>query len=199
MNTELDINREKAIQILKTGFPKGKLFCSSITGYSMYPMIHPKSRVFLSTQISPEQIVVGDIVAIAQRHTILAHRVIFIRKRKGKPVLFLTKGDWNRNFDSTFTPNQVLGKIVAIDKRHKEICLTRPLWKMAGLFIAFFSGISGFLQQRINRRPFSGRIIRRLNSLYNKLLFLIQFIFLSINNLIYTNQTGMDSHEYRSS
>ncbi|MEW5804176.1 MAG: signal peptidase I [bacterium] len=146
------MSTEKVIQIMEAGLLSAKKVCLSISGYSMYPLLQPGSKIMISTNLYPDRILIGDIVIITSRNYtgIVAHRVICIRRRKGKPVLFITKGDANRSFDRAIGPDQILGKIVTISKENKSIHLSRSYWRAAGVLIAVSSGICGLVHQCID-------------------------------------------------
>jgi len=172
---------------MKAGWVPAKEVCLSISGYSMYPLLHPGSKVTISTHINPDRILIGDIVVIAtQQHPgiiahqgIMAHRVIFIRKRKGKPVSFLTKGDMNRAFDKAISQDQILGKIVAIQKKNGLINISKVSWRIAGFLIAVSSGTFGLIHQWIDRRLLSsGKKRSEIGSWLCRLAFLAHRIFL---------------------
>ena len=176
------MNKEKAIQIIKTGFLPGENIEFSLIGHSMDPFIHPGARLILSTQINPSRIIIGDIIAIIHQDSIIAHRVIFIIKKKGRPFLFLTKGDGNRTFDKPIYPDQILGKIVAIRKEKRLINLCRPFWRITGFWIVAGSGVFGILYKWINCYLSSGKIMVKISHWLNKLLLFLQHIFLHNND-----------------
>lgn len=174
-------NKQRVIQIMKAGCVPAKKACLSTSGYSMYPLLRPGSKVIISTHVNPDRILIGDIVVIAtqQNSGIMAHRVIFIRNRRGKPVLFLTKGDMNRAFDKTISQDQILGEIVAIQKENRLINISKASWRIAGFLIAVSSGIFGLLHQWINRRLLSsGKKRSKIGSWLCRLTFLAHRIFL---------------------
>lgn len=167
-------SKEKAIRIMKSGLLPGTEFCFPITGYSMYPLILPGTKVILSTRIT--RILIGDIIAVTdhQQSAIMAHRVIFVRKKRGKPVLFFTKGDGNRAFDKAICPDYILGKIVALKKNNTLINFSKPSWRIAGFLISLISGIFGTLDRWID--SYSGKT--KIGFRSRKLLFFIYRIFL---------------------
>lgn len=163
-------NKERVIKIMKARLLPEKKLCLSISGFSMSPLLHPGSKVIISTHVNPGQILIGSIIVISsvQQQGIMAHRVIFIHKKNGKLAQFLTKGDGNRCFDKAILPEQILGEIVAIQKENSLINLCQPSWQVAGFLIALSSGISGFVHQwidrclRIDTRLFPGTIKSRV-------------------------------------
>jgi len=205
------------IQIMKAGWVPVEKVCLSTSGYSMYPLLKPGSRVIVSTSVDPDRILIGDVVVIATQkpsriadhegttarqsvtacldraarhgtanyhrtadhYGIMAHRVIFIQKRKEKPLLFLTKGDMNRAFDKSIGQDQILGKIVAIQKEKRLMDISKARWRIAGFLIAVSSGIFGLTHQWIHRRLLScGQKKSRIGSWLFRLSFLVHRIFL---------------------
>lgn len=173
--------QEEAIQIIKAGFiPADRNFYFSICGYSMSPMLYPGAKVMVSPQVEPKRIFIGDIVVITYPHcsNAVAHRVIFVRKRNGESF-FLTKGDGNRSFDQFVGSDQILGKVVAIQKENRLINLSQTSWRVAGIFIAAISGICGLLHRLIGRYSiFCGRVGSKVGLCFGRIFFLIYRIFL---------------------
>ena len=174
-------NKERVIRIIKSGLLPAKKVCLSISGYSMYPLLHPGSKVIISTHVNPDRILIGDIVVVTSQRGagIMAHRVIFIWKRKGKPFLFLTKGDTNRAFDKVIVPNQIMGEIVAIQKDNRLVNVSKSSWRIAGFLIAVSSGTSGILHQWVDKcLPSSGKKRSRIGSWFSRLSFLAHRVLL---------------------
>jgi signal peptidase I len=180
-------NKQRVIQIMKAGWAPSKKVCLSISGYSMYPLLRPGSKVTISTHVNPDRILIGDIVIIAtQQHPgimahqgVMAHRIVFIQKRKGKPVSFLTKGDMNKAFDKAISQDQILGEIVAIQKKNRLINISKASWRIAGFLIAVSSGTFGLLYQLIDRHLLSsGPPQKKIGSWLYRFPFLAHRIFL---------------------
>lgn len=161
--------------------PPGQNLCFSVSGYSMCPLLFPGYKVVASPQINTDRICIGDLVVITdpQCSGIVVHRVVLIRKRKGKPVFFLTKGDGSRTFDKVIYSDQILGKVIAIKKENRFINLSKTSWRAAGFFIAVSSGACGLMHRLIGRYPLSsGTIGLKIGFQIRRLFFLTHRMFI---------------------
>lgn len=176
------MHKERAIHIIKAGLvPPGQNLRFSICGYSMCPLLLPGSKVIVSPKVTPELIFIGDLVVITNLHCcdIMVHRVIFVWKKRGEKVFFLTKGDGSRAFDKVICADQILGEVIAIQKENRFINLSKICWRTAGFFIAVSSGISGLMNQWIGRCPlFSSKTGLKISIQFRRLFFLIHRMFL---------------------
>lgn len=85
----------------------------------MLPYLREGDRVWLK-KVHWDQISLGDLVAFEQNHIVFTHRVI----RKSPDQLW-TKGDNNFFPDLPIRPQEVLGKIVAIERDGKTMVLEK--------------------------------------------------------------------------
>jgi len=79
-------------------------------GYSMYPTLQA-GDVGCVTKCDPELLEVGDIVVFKANGKLVAHRLMNI-KHSDRDLFFVTKGDNNRHFDTPFTSDVLVGKLV---------------------------------------------------------------------------------------
>jgi len=88
----------------------GADFSYTIMGSSMQPTLHPGDLILIN-RAAPQQINVGDIIAVRLADRVFTHRVI--EKRKGdQTILFKTKGDANEDPDPGYTSStQIIGKV----------------------------------------------------------------------------------------
>jgi signal peptidase I len=112
---------------------EGKLHSIPITGNSMFPLIQNGDRVLVShvhSDIRP-----GDIIVFWQDGRLLIHRVIRVSGESTSPAFF-TKGDNAQGFDFPSTVQEMIGKVVAIERGQRRISLDTTNWRFAGRLIA---------------------------------------------------------------
>jgi signal peptidase I len=133
------------IDVIRNG--KKTNFVISTT--SMYPFFKVGERV---TTKPANKIRVGDIV-IVTRKVPFAHRIIKIKDDE-----ILTKGDNNLNFDHWQNIENVIAKVVKIDKKNVD----NARWRVINKMIALFSYCQGLLIERLKLNDlFENRAILR--------------------------------------
>ena len=131
---------------------KEKLWCEALSsghtmqykalGGSMSPFI--RSGDVLSVK-AIRRISIGDIILYRRGDCFTTHRVVGRRKIQ-KDLFFLTKGDASSGCDSLVSPLQVLGKVVAINRKEGKITETDSFprrilgWGMAFISLFFLPG-----------------------------------------------------------
>jgi len=101
-----------------------------VTGRCMNPLIQKGDWVTIepfSINHSPRQ---GDIVLINRGNDFAIHRLL---KIKGNEVI--TRGDWSISIDPPFKRNDILGKVIIIEKNKRKIQLSHPFWQMINKFL----------------------------------------------------------------
>jgi signal peptidase I len=111
-------------------------------GKSMHPTIRD-GEVVIVRPVSPERIVVGDVILAETDRGMVAHRLIRVERaaaRRGEPLLIL-RGDAQATETDTVTVSQVVGKVVAVERMERTIpvrshtqleCALRRLALIAG-------------------------------------------------------------------
>jgi len=69
------------------------------------------------------------------------HRFLGRKKVKNQETL-ITKGDANRNYDQPVVPEQVLGKVVVVEKKGWKIRLDTRIGRLLNIFLAVISPFS---------------------------------------------------------
>lgn len=111
--------RELSSEILK----KGHVLRFQARGTSMHPFIKDWDIIKIKP-IEPEKLKVGDVIFYTlETKGFIAHRLIKKRMGKGGEFSFLTKGDFCQEFDAAISPSQVLGKVISIERKGKEISM----------------------------------------------------------------------------
>lgn len=153
-NDFLELNDE----ILK----RGNYFHVRIKGKSMEPFLRYKEVVIIK-RFKPSDIRPGDIVFYrvppSQR---VIHRIIKITSENGKTV-FITKGDTNFYFDPYVYPEDILGKIVAIERNGQYIKLDTFISKLKAIFYVKSFLINRWIYLILNK--VLGTTLRKLQSM----------------------------------
>jgi hypothetical protein len=89
-------------------------------GASMRPTIRGGETI---TVEPVSEVKMGDIALYLVERGLIAHRVVGIRKRNGKAPVFLTRGEAVGSSEETVQEQQVLGKVVAVERNGRSIDL----------------------------------------------------------------------------
>ena len=90
----------------------GQTFRIRVTGWSMYPTLHPGDQITVEPA-SPVQLQVGELILFHDRGNLICHRLVAVQETGAGPRL-ITKGDaWN-GCETPAWPEQVLGRVVGI-------------------------------------------------------------------------------------
>jgi len=135
-------------------------------GGSMHPFIK-NGEVIEVKPASSLEIKVGDIVFYrANRGGMVAHRAIRKKIEKNK-VILETKGDSVPRSDWWVYPEQILGKVVAIERNGKRVELDKGLKKLTNLIWAKISPFSRWIYpiyRRIRRAVFFIRPKKKIST-----------------------------------
>ncbi len=149
--------RQLFIDLLKEGY----IIRSWAVGESMAPSIK-KGDLLVVKPITLEEAGIGEIVAFRKEesHSVLTtHRVVARGKDEGQRYL-ITKGDRNIYRDLPLSPQDVLGKVVGIERKGQLISLETPSYRLRGYLTARMSlgmWILGVLKRKIRLFSESGR------------------------------------------
>ena len=101
-------------------------------GLSMHPAIK-EGEIITVVPISSLDIKRGDILLYLAGRKVVAHRVVSIKREKGDPStqssrlspqqLFILRGDASATCDDPVEAQQILGKVVSVEKRGRRIDL----------------------------------------------------------------------------
>jgi signal peptidase I len=131
MNKAIDIGRVKEL------LTKNPYIFLKISGTSMSFLLKEEDKIKVRG-IEPEDIGIGDIIVYYNNYELKAHRVIRIQN-KGRRIIFYTKGDSRIDQDTPIWKNQVVGKVVAIEKSYGTISIEGKMWRVVNRLIAFCS------------------------------------------------------------
>jgi signal peptidase I len=92
-------------------------------GKSMHPTIKDGETVTIEP-VETSDVKRGDIILYRRGLSVIAHRVEAIRRRHGSVALFFLRGDASDSSDQPVRPEQVLGKVVSVQRGVRRIDLT---------------------------------------------------------------------------
>ena len=114
-----------------------------ISGYSMMPLLRPGDAVVVAhTQV----VRVGDIIVRRSDAGLIVHRVIRISQADEGQVHILTKGDATLTVDPPATPEDIIGRVIALE-RGRYIALDSGVWRRLGWLMAKYSCFLTWLYQ----------------------------------------------------
>ncbi len=133
--------RPTALQIKAITEIWGKLgenSASTLSGFSMWPFIKPGSRLVVEHNLN--KIRLGEIVVFHHQDRLIAHRVVKRIKKTPLFSLYLTKGDFNKQFDQlVLSKENILGKVEKIITPVFTINCNCLFWRSLNFFMAIYS------------------------------------------------------------
>jgi signal peptidase I len=106
--------------------------------------MHPTIRhgdVITVEPVEPNILKGGDIILYRLQSDFIAHRIVKIEERDGHGLTFIVRGDASVTCDAPVKPEQVLGKVVCLERDRQIIdphSLRIRLWSMLYLLLARF-------------------------------------------------------------
>jgi signal peptidase len=95
----------------------------------MYPTIRENESITVEP-IEPQDVKVGDIILYRSGESVVAHRVIRIEKVEGKASRFILREDTWGTLDEPVEAEQILGKVVSVERVGRSIDLYSRRVKM---------------------------------------------------------------------
>jgi signal peptidase I len=89
-------------------------------GTSMHPTIRHGDLITVEP-VEPSNLKRGDIILYRLQKDFIAHRIVNIEERNGCGLTFFLRGDASVSEDAPVKPEQVLGKIVCLERGHRSI------------------------------------------------------------------------------
>ncbi len=147
------------LQLSKDIFRKGKSARFQAKGWSMRPFIRDGDFIVVSP-IENSSIKPGDVVFyLTAENKVIVHRVIKkYKKDKDNRITMLIKGDATFSSPEKVEMQNVLGKVVAVEKNGQKKRLDTKFYQIKGLL---FAGISPFSQWTY---PFLSKIKKYFNN-----------------------------------
>ena len=107
-------------------------------GTSMHPTIRHGDLITVEP-VAPSNLKRGDIILYRLQDSFIAHRLVNIEERNGCGLTFFLRGDASTTCDAPVQPEQVLGKVVCLERSHRRIdpySRKVKLWSMLYLWLA---------------------------------------------------------------
>jgi signal peptidase len=107
-------------------------------GTSMHPTIRHGDLITVEP-VSPANLERGDIILYRLQDSFIAHRLVSIEEGNGCGLTFILRGDASVSDDAPVKPEQILGKVVCLERGHLSIdpySLRVRLWSMLYLWLA---------------------------------------------------------------
>lgn len=119
-------------------------------GDSMFPLIQEGDTCRFRSCL-PSSLKKGDIVLFCSSdEKLVAHRLSHTMSLN-QQIRFFFKGDTNLGFDEPVSQNQIIGKLVFIQKENMKVRANNPLAYMWGKLIFLIPGLSGLLRSYLNQ------------------------------------------------
>lgn len=112
------------VRLVREWVASGGCAWLSLRGDSMCPFLPNGSRLQVE-YVAPDHITMGDLLVYEVDEALICHRVLR-RRARGADYTFLTKGDGHRTLEAWIGAAQVLGRVVAVERRGRELRLQRP-------------------------------------------------------------------------
>jgi signal peptidase len=125
-------------------------------GTSMHPTIR-HGDVITVEPVAPSKLKSGDIILYRLQSDFVAHRIVNIKETDGCGLTFISRGDASTFCDAPVKPEQILGKIVRLERGNRVIApysLRVRLWSRLYLWLARLkrSVLERFLPQSVHRQ-----------------------------------------------
>jgi len=113
---------------------------SLAVGGSMSPCIK-KGDLLVVKPIAFEEVGIGEIVAYRkdESHSVLTTHRVVAQGKDGDQRYLITKGDRNLYRDFPLSPQDVLGKVVGIERKGRVVSLETPFYRLRGYLRARLS------------------------------------------------------------
>jgi signal peptidase len=104
--------------------------------------MHPSIRhgdVITVEPVEPTNLKRGNIILYRLQNGLIAHRIVNIEEREGCKLTFILRGDASITDDAPVKPEQVLGKVVCLERGQRIIdpySRRVRLWSMLYLWLA---------------------------------------------------------------
>ncbi len=104
-----------------------------ITGNSMLPLIRDGDHVLVAHGCAGLRR--GDVVVFRHEGRLIAHRVLCIYDGDARPT-FVTKGDNAPQFDSPLSADEIVGRVLAVERGSRYMPLDTAAWRVLGWLMA---------------------------------------------------------------
>jgi signal peptidase I len=128
------------LQAKKEALEKGYELSFSIRGASMFPLLRPQDIITV-VKCNCKELKPGNLILFkptTNNDTVVVHRLIHKRKNENR-YTFITKGDFQFNYDTPIAPEDIIGKVIKIRTRGRSISLEGTLGEAINKAFLLFS------------------------------------------------------------
>ena len=132
-----------ALSLLKGEMQAGRIWNCAIGSNSMAPFLK-RGDIVSVKHVCTENLRKGDIIVYRKGEELLTHRYIHSVRLSPYHSVFITKGDNAPRLDpSPVSSDQVIGKVIKVQKKERAIDLERFRWKLTNVLLAALSPLRG--------------------------------------------------------
>jgi signal peptidase I len=131
--------RQLALEISQGELAADGLLRLQVNGDSMAPLLQPGDSVLVAA-VAPALIKRGDLVLFRRTNEVVTHRVV-AKSRTG----WRTKGDNRRQLDPAVGLQEILGRVVAIERGAGKIDLQKGRWRATNRVLGLIGWLEGSL------------------------------------------------------
>jgi hypothetical protein len=110
----------------------------------MHPTIKPNETITVKPVV-PSAVEVGDIILYGREEGVIAHRVVRIEVGDRDVPRFILRGDASTTCDAPVSAEQILGKVVSVERTGRSIDLYGLKANMARLIFTLVSRLWGWM------------------------------------------------------
>lgn len=120
------------VRVLEKLLGGGQLVRFRAPGWSMHPTIR-NGEIITVAPLGRSPVRIGDVVLYRRREAAIAHRVVRVRSCAGQPSTLVLRGDAADSCDPPVRIGQVLGRVVAVERRGRarRLDVLSPCWSTA--------------------------------------------------------------------
>ncbi|MEA3432197.1 MAG: signal peptidase I [candidate division WOR-3 bacterium] len=147
-----------SLELSKEILNRGNRVRIPVIGVSMFPLFKT-GDIILFEPLTHSDVSIGNVIVYKQGERMVAHRLMKIYQNNER-ITLVTKGDTFPDFDDPIYPEEVLGKVVAVERNGRLIRLNRGLGRLANFVLAKISPFSRWIYpslRKIKHNLFRGK------------------------------------------
>ena len=146
INGQATIHPETMKAALELWMQTGDVHNIPVIGISMLPLLRDGDQVLVAHDRS--EIRVGEIVVFQRAADLVAHRVLRVYFSEGSRTL-LTKGDNALSFDSLHNEQELVGRVIGLQRGDQRMSLDTSSWRRINKLVALGMLIQGELYSKL--------------------------------------------------
>lgn len=117
------------VSFLIESYKKSPKSCLKVIGNSMFPLL--RKGDWVDVEISGKKsLKPGDIILFHNHQRFVVHRIVSIFND-----YLLTKGDWSKSYDPPINMQDIIGRVISIQRGKTRINLDSPIMIFFGFFV----------------------------------------------------------------